>query len=268
MLPLRQLGKGAFIFVKRNSSTILSVLALAGVGAVGYFGYKAGENVAYDLAEEYERNGDFDKKTKAKIIVKNMAPVAAAGAVTWACIISSHVINIRKMKAMAASYAMLAESASVYRRKVIERIGEHKNDEIEGDIGQEEFDKDKDKEIVAVQTFGGGYLCKDGITGQYFRSDANSILKILDNLNAGYICSGERVSVNEYCAAFGLEPPCDCAGDLEWPSAMRVRPELRSVMCPNGEPGYYLWYSSDAQPMTPEMCDIYDTNHYSDVSYL
>ena len=263
MLPLRQLGKGAMIFCKRNSSTILSVLALAGVGAVGYFGYKAGENVAYDLAEEYERNGDFDKKTKAKIVVKNMAPVVAAGAVTWACIISSHVIDIRKMKAMAASYALLAESAEVYRHKVIERFGEHKHDEVLGDIAQERFEGLSDEQkSLAIDTGHGVYLCLDDVTKQTFLSSAEWILAQKSRADR-YVVEGEDfISIGEWCSMLGIKEPISPLCNMGWPASVGIPLVVPIPSCTqnNGEPGYDLQY--EMEPMTREDADIWNANHY------
>lgn len=266
MVPLKVIFNTGVTFCRKNASTILSGFALIGVVYGEYLAYKAGENVAYDLADEYERNGDFDKKTKAKIVVKRVAPVAAVGGLTMAAIISSHIIDIRKMRAMAASYALLAESAEVYRHKVIERIGEHKHDEVLGDIANDEIVPDVERnDIQIVSTQGGSFLFKDSITKQYFRADADYVRKQQNRVNDFYKQGENFVTVSEWYGYLGLESPGEPVAGLGWPASCGIKFELSSCVCPNGEPGYYILY--DVMPMTEEEAEIYDRNHYISTGY-
>lgn len=266
MLPVKSFIKTSAKFCQRNASTILTVASCFGVVATGCLAFKAGERSAYDLADEYEQNGDISKKAKAKIVVKNAAPVVVVGGLTMASIVSSHVIDIRKMRAMAASYAMLAESADIYRRKVIERIGEHKEDEVRSQIAADEFSKDADRiDIQIVNTQGGSYLFKDQITKQYFRSDADFVRKMQNRVNEFYKQGENFVTVSEWYSYLGLESPGDPVGMLGWPASCGIKFELSSCICPGGEPGYYIMY--DVMPMTEDEAENYDRNHYVSDTY-
>lgn len=263
MVPLKVIFKTGVTFCRKNASTILSGLALAGVVYGEYLAYKAGENVAYDLAEEYETNGDFDKKTKAKIVVKRVAPVAAVGGLTMAAIISSHIIDIRKMKAMAASYALLAESAEVYRHKVIERIGEHKHDEVLGDIAKDRFEGLSDEQkSLAIDTGHGVYLCLDDVTKQTFLSSAEWILAQKSRADR-YVVEGEDfISIGEWCSMLGIKEPISPLCNMGWPASVGIPLVVPIPSCTqnNGEPGYDLQY--EMEPMTREDADIWNANHY------
>ena len=270
MLPIKDMIKIGVKFCEKNAPTILTVAACVGVGATGYLSFKAGEQAAYDIADELialdDDEATIDTKTKAKIIVKNVAPAAAVGSVTIAAIISSNVINIRRMKALAASYAILAESADIYRRKVVERIGEHKEDEVRGAIAQDEFAKDADRnDIQIVNTQGGSYLFKDQITKQYFRADADFVRKMQNRVNEFYKQGENFVTVSEWYSYLGLECPGDPVGMLGWPASCGIKFELNSCICPGGEPGYYIMY--DVMPMTEDEAENYDRNHYVSDTY-
>ena len=266
MLPLKDICKVVGTFTKKNAPTILSVLAGFGVVGTGYLAFKAGEDTAYDIADVYEQTGeDPDKKTKAKIIVKRCVPAAGVGVVTIAMIASSNIISIKRAKAMAASYAILAESADIYRRKVIERVGEHKHDEILGDVASEEMMKDANNDIQIINTQGGSYLFKDSITKQYFRSDADFVRKMQNRVNDFYKQGENFVTVSEWYGYLGLESPGEPVAGLGWPASCGIKFELASCICPSGEPGYYIQY--DVMPMTEDEADIYDSNHYVSTTY-
>ena len=170
------------------------------------------------------------------------------------------------MKALATSYAILAESADIYRRKVVERIGEHKEDEVRGAIAQDEFAKDADRnDIQVVNTQGGSYLFKDQITKQYFRADADFVRKMQNRVNEFYKQGENFVTVSEWYSYLGLESPGDPVGMLGWPASCGIKFELNSCICPGGEPGYYIMY--DVMPMTEDEAENYDRNHYVSDTY-
>ena len=264
MLPLKQMVHCAYAFGKKNAPTIISGLACLGVGIVGYFSYKAGENVAYDLAEMCENGKEIDSKTEAKVIIKDSLPAVVAGGLTIAMIISSNIISIRRAKAMAASYAILAESADIYRRKVIEKVGEHKEDEIRGAIAKERFDNFDSDEFMsqAVDTGHGIYWCIDEATKQPFLSSSEWILSQKSRADR-YVVEGEDfISLGEWCSMLGIREPMEPLCDLGWPASVGIPLVVPIPTCQqnNGEPGYDLQYTMN--PMSREDAEIYNANHY------
>lgn len=264
MLPLKDICKVVGTFTKKNAPTILSIAAGLGVIGTGYLAFKAGEDAAYDIAESYEQTGeDPDKKAKAKIIVKRCAPAVGAGVVTIAMIASSNIISIRRAKAMAASYAILAESADIYRRKVIERVGPHKEDEVRSSIAQERFDGLSDEQkSLAVDTGHGTYLCLDDATKQTFLASAEWILAQKSRADR-YVVEGEDfITIGEWCSLLGIKEPMVPLCDLGWPASVGIPLVVPIPTCQqnNGEPGYHLQY--EMEPMTREEADIWNANHY------
>lgn len=265
MLPLKDICKIVGTFTKKNAPTILSIAAGLGVFGTGYLAFKAGEDTAYDIADVYEQTGeDPDKKTKAKIVVKRCVPAVGMGVVTIAMIASSNIISIRRAKAMAASYAILAESADIYRRKVIERVGEHKEDEIRGAIAKERFDNfDSDEfKSQAVDTGHGVYWCIDEATKQPFLSSSEWILSQKSRADR-YVVEGEDfISLGEWCSMLGIREPMSPLCDLGWPASVGIPLVVPIPTCTqnNGEPGYDLQYTME--PMSREDAEIYNANHY------
>lgn len=258
---IKNLVKTVTTFCSKNASTILTIGACAGVAATGYFAFKSGVKTVMDLQDiEFEKAGeDITPKDKAMIIVKDCAVPAAVGGLTMAMIISSRIIDIKRAKAMAASYAILAESADTFRRKAIEKAGERKIDEIRGEIAKDEF-KDSNDDIQAESTQGGNFLFKDQITKVYFRADADFVRKVQNKVNAFYAQGENFVTVSEWYSYLGLESPGEPVSELGWPASCGIKFDLASTICPNGEPGYYIMY--EVPPMTQEEGEAYDANHY------
>lgn len=260
MIPIKGIVGAVGKFCSKNSSTLLSIGACIGVVATGYFGVKAGMQLQDDLLElKVSRMGEETPKEKATVIVKDCATTVAVGGLTMAMIASSRIIDIRRAKAMAASYAVLAEAHETMRRKAIETIGEHKMDEVRGKIAEEEF-KDCDGEVQAQSTQGGNFLFKDELTKVYFRADADYIRKQQNKVNAFYTQGENFVTVGEWYSYIGLESPGEPIAELGWPASCGIKFDLASCICPNGEPGYYIIY--EVPPMTQEEGEIYDNNHY------
>ena len=265
MIPIKQLLTTGAKFCQKNASTILSIAAAGGVIATGYLGVKAGMDIAYDISDAGGPE-DVAPKEKAKIILKDAAPSIAVGGLTIAAIISSRVIDIRRARAMAASYALLAESSEVYRRKVIEKLGEKKDNEVLGEIAEEEFkDVTDGKDIQAIQTLGGQYLFKDEVTKQYFRADVDFVRKMQNKVNKFYGQGENFVTISDWLGYLGLEEPIYPLGTLGWPASCGIEFDLPAVICPNGEPGYLVKYKYE--PMTEEEGETYDMNHYISSTY-
>ena len=266
MIPIKDLIKTGYKTVNKFAPELLTGLAVLGTGVTGYLGVKAGMNIAVTYADKMAKGEDISPQGKTKIILKETAPVIAAGGVTIAAIISSGVISKKRMKALATSYALLAESSETFKRKVAERIGDKKMDDIRGDIAKEEFEKDAGKEIMAKETAGGTYLFKDGATKQYFRSSADYVRKMQNKVNSFYTQGENFVTVSEWYGYLGPEDPCDSMAELGWPAGSGIRFELGSCIAPNGEPAYLIMY--DVPPMSMEEGELYDMNHAVENAYL
>jgi hypothetical protein len=266
---IKNLVKTVTTFCSKNASTILTVGACAGVVATGYFAFKSGVKTVMDLQDiEFEKAGeDITPKEKAMIIVKDCAVLAAVGGLTMAMIISSRIIDIRRAKAMAASYAILAESADTFRRKVSEHIGDKEMEKVNCEIAKEEIDNVDVKKIQAINRGHGNYFCLDQITKQPFMASSDYILGRKRDLDMRAGQGEDYISVSEWCSYLDIEQPIDTVGDLVWPACMGIPLELYedhlpSITMKNGEPGYYLKYT--VSPMTVEEADIYNANHSID----
>ena len=113
------------MFVRRNSSTILTVLGSVGVVATAYATARATPKAMRLLKEAEEENGE-ELTVCEKIIVSApiYLPAAILGITTITCVFSANMLNHRNQATIQSAYALLDQTYKDYRRKCKELYGE------------------------------------------------------------------------------------------------------------------------------------------------
>lgn len=169
----KNVGRG----ISKNSPTILTVMACGGVISTAIFAAKAGLKSGDDIDKEYRSGKLLDRKEQFKLTWKNYIPTALSGALTIGCILGSNKISGDRTAAFASIAAASASTLQEYQSKVVEKIGEKKNQQIRDEISIEHAKRDSGKSEI-IFTGNGDYLCYDVMSGRYFRSDINKIKRV------------------------------------------------------------------------------------------
>ena len=151
-----------------------------------------------------------------KVTWKGYAIPAATTIASVGCIIGGTRVSLRRSAVLATAYSLSERALTDYKEKVIETIGEKKEKTVRDKVAQSKVDKypaDSANNSVIV-TGKGTLLCFDAVGGQYFRSDAESIKKVVNELNSRLI-SEMYMSLNEFYYAMGLENTT-LGDDLGW----------------------------------------------------
>lgn len=228
--------KTAAKWASKHSPEILTAAAALGVVATGYFAYRGGIKVGLEEAEE-----ELTTKEKAKIIVKEMWPAVGMGGLTIAAIISSNIISIKRQKALASAYAITSEAYQTYKRHVIEKLGEKKEDELRGEIAESDVKADPPNDEVIFNTGRGNTLFKDRISGRYFRSDIDFVRRQQVTVNQWLMAGEDWVSVNDWYSLIGLENLEDL-DDLGWNVEEGVHFDFNACLTPDNEPAIVIDY--------------------------
>lgn len=140
---MRGLIPSAKLFVKRNSSTILTVIGAAGVIATGVVTAKCTIK-ALDLLAEAEdlKQDDLTEMEVVKTVAPAYIPAVLTGAATITCIFGANVLNKRQQAAIMSAYALLDRTYKDYKNRVIELYGEESQDKIKEAIARGRFVKD------------------------------------------------------------------------------------------------------------------------------
>lgn len=197
------------VFMKRNSSTILTCIGAAGVVTTSVMAVKATLKAMTLIEEAKEEKGE--ELTKLEII-KVAAPVyipsIILGASTIGCIVGANVLNKRQQAALMSAYALLDNSYKDYKKKSQELYGDDADIKIKKSIAE---DKYKEADIVVD---GNKQLFYDDFSGRYFESTMEDVIRAEYKLNRTVSIYG-GVYLNDFYDFLDI-PATDYGDHIGW----------------------------------------------------
>lgn len=205
---LQTLAYKSHLYLKRNSSTILTFVGAIGVIATASTAVKATLKAVRLLEEaENEKNEPLTKMEVIRIAGPVYIPSIAIGVSTISCIFGANALNKRQQAALTSAYALIDNAYKEYRNKVKELYGEETDQKIRDSIA---LDKRKeDRHVYApgldsLPTDGEKRLFYESYRGGYFEATIEEVLNAEYHLNRNFATRG-CVSLNEFYDFLGLE---------------------------------------------------------------
>lgn len=167
--------------------------------------------------EELELEPD-EKLTAGETIKatwKCYLPAVITGVAATACLVGASAENARRNAALAAAYNLSATALAEYKEKVIETIGEKKEQVIRDKVAEERIQKEPVNNSAIIVSGSGNTRCFDTITKRRFTSDIEHIKKIVNELNRRMVNGDDYISLNEFYYELGLDG-CAVGEDLGW----------------------------------------------------
>lgn len=197
------------LFLKRNSSTILTCVGAIGVVATAVTAVKATPK-AVELLERAreEKEEDLTKTEIIKVAGPAYIPSILIGASTIACIFGANALNQRQQGALMSAYALMDNSYKEYKAKLQELYGEDARKEIEGEIVKDRFE---DEDITVED---GKQLFFDYYSLRYFESTMEDVLKAENMFNKNYALTG-YAALNEFYDSLDI-PRLDHGYEIGW----------------------------------------------------
>ena len=200
------------LFLKKNSATILTVAAAAGIITTSVLSAKAGVKASRVLAHKEEEKGEkltFEETISA--IWTIYIPPVVAGMSTIACVFGANILNQRQQASLASAYALIDSSYKEYKAKLKELYGEEAHNNIIDAIAAK---KCEDVYISAgglesaynqeIESDTEPRLFYDEYSGRYFESTIEKVLLAEYHLNRNYILRG-FARLNDFYEFLGLE---------------------------------------------------------------
>lgn len=201
------------LFLRRNSSTILTFIGAAGVVGTSILVARAAPK-AVELVKSAEREKG-EELTKFEV-VQTTAPVyipsIIMGGVTITCIFGANVLNKKQQASLASAYALVSSSYKEYQNKLKELYGEEADQKIREAIV---IEKAKDVHVTAstlcdicdlsVEDSGSERkLFYDEWSKRYFEATIEQVITAEYHLNRNFILRG-GCYLNEFYEFLGLE---------------------------------------------------------------
>ena len=202
--------------LSKHSPEILTGIGIAGMVTTTVLAVR-GTPKALRLIEEAKNNEHKDELTvieTVKVAWKPYIPAAVSGTVSIACLIGASSVSARRHAALATAYALSETALTEYKDKVIETVGEKKEQDIRDAIAKDKVEKNPVVDRDIVVTGNGETLCLDATFGRYFKSDIGKLKQAENEFNRRLL--GETyLSVNDFFDDIGLSS-VPVGDDLGW----------------------------------------------------
>lgn len=210
---------------KKRSPEILTGLGIAGMITTTVLAVKATPKALQLIEEEKDRrnnklleemapneNENCDQVAQLKPIEvikvawKPYIPVLLLGAGSIACLIGANSVHARRQAALYSAYKLSETALTEYKDKVLETIGEEKEKEVRNKVAKDKVEKHPVSNTEIYITGGGESLFYDPLSDRYFKSDIETIRKVINDLNYAMGYSSEMyVSLSQLYDELGLK---------------------------------------------------------------
>ena len=200
----------------KHSPEILTGIGIAGMVATTVLAVKATPKaLEYIDAATYEKKEPLTPVETVKTCWKCYIPAAVTGATSVACLIGASSVSNKRNAALAAACTLSDTALREYREKVVETIGEKKEQAVRDEVAKERIEKKppiKSSEVIV--TGNGETMCFDWYTSRTFKSDIDKLKNAVNELNSKMLDDG-YVNLNDFYYALGV-PEAGIGDTLGW----------------------------------------------------
>lgn len=235
--------KSAQMSLSKNGPAIATGVGIAGMFTTVIFAVEATPK-ALSLISDEKKERKVDKLTKKETIQvawKPYIPAAVTGIISTVCIVGASNASAKRNAVLATAYSLSESALTEYQNKVVEVVGEKKDQEIKDEIAKDHIKKDPVVNREVIITEKGKTLCYDMVGGRYFMSDIDTIKKAENYLNKRMM-SEMYISLNEFYFELGLRFT-DLGDELGWNmNDGFIDIDFSSILTEEGEPCLAISY--------------------------
>jgi hypothetical protein len=208
---------------------ILTGMAVAGVVTVAVLAAKASPRAVQDIQRaESERVEPLTTVEKVALTYHYFIPAAVAGSLTIGAIVMAQSINSRRQAAFISAYTIAESRFRDYQQKVVDKMGEAKEQEVRDDIAQDYVNANpiNNSTLIVNDTDTQAFL--DILSGRHFLSTVEKVRRAENKLNY-QLNNDAYASLNDFYDALGI-PHIAVGEDLGWKSGRMVDVRLSTVL--------------------------------------
>lgn len=194
---MKGLVRSSQLYLKRNASTILTVVGGVGVVTTTVLAVKATPKALLMLEDAKQEKGEeLTKLEKVQVAAPAYIPTVISGAATLGCIFGANILNKRQQAGLMSAYALLDNSYKEYKAKVEELYGENSNQQIQDKIAKDKYEE--------VEIKNDEILFYDEYSKQYFKSNLVKVAQAEYNVNRNIHMRG-WAELNEFYEDLGID---------------------------------------------------------------
>ncbi|MCD8372116.1 MAG: DUF6353 family protein [Clostridia bacterium] len=205
-IQLSNFFKRCYSVLKEYSPEILTGIGISGMVGSTVMAVKATPKALTLIKEEKKskKTDELSVKDMAKATWKCYIPSGISIVLSSACIIGANRINTKRNTALATAYSLSESALKLYQEKVVETIGEKKEQEVRDKIAADKMIQSPASTQEIIVTDKGNTLCYDSLSDRYFKSDIESLRKAVNECNRQMIAD-MSISLNDFYDAIGLK---------------------------------------------------------------
>jgi hypothetical protein len=249
-MTLADLARRASKFAVDHSPTILTTIGVVGTVSTSYLVGKASFEAAdlIRLKEGVEGTQDDPRerlKARVHLVWRLYIPSAAMGIATITCIIGANHIGSRRAAGLAAAYSITEKTFDEYKKKVVEKIGERKEEQIHDEIAQDRVTQSWQN---GVEIYGAeiGELCYDKFSDRFFRGTVEGIRSAQNDFNHALIHDG-YASLAEFYRILDIPAPI-YSESIGWNSDKLLEIKIASVLTPQDKAVISIEFRQEPSP--------------------
>jgi len=198
-------------FIRHNSSTILSIFAIIGVGGTVVAAVKATPKALKRLDEAVQEKGEeLTVVEKIEVAGPVYIPTMLIGASTIACILGANILSVKNQASIASAYALIDNYHKEYRKKLIELHGEEADIEIRNAMAHERCDY----HVIDYDEPDGKVLFYDEISGETILRYERDVISAEYHFNRNFTMRG-YATLNELYMFLGM-PQTEYGDAMGW----------------------------------------------------
>lgn len=246
-MDLVKILKSAEKFTADNAPAILTGAAIAGTLATAYLSVTSTVKAMDHHGAEIIRAKRFgrpvpEKKEVVLLVWRYYIPPVVTGVLTVGAIVGANHVSTRRATAMAAAYTISERAFTEYKEKVVEKIGEKKEQSYRDEIAQERVEKDPVENKHVIITGNGEVLCYEMFTGRYFSSDMETIRRAENEINHQILHQG-YASLNDFYHEVGL-PRTSLSEELGWNTDQLLEIKVSATLSQDDRPCLAIDYNT------------------------
>ena len=234
MVPLGEIFKRAGRLASDNSPVILTAIGVAGTLTTAYLTGRATFKAADILAENESMAYPLEPKQKVALTWRMYIPAAASAILTVSAIMCANRVGSRRAAALAAAYSLSERAYEEYRSKIIERLGEKKEQAFRDEIAQERVNRDPVGNREVIFAGESSQLCYEAYTGRYFLCDMETLRKAQNDINH-QVLHDSYASLSDLYALIGL-PDTANSDEVGWNSDRLLELKFSAVLSDTSRP--------------------------------